>query len=275
MASKEICRICNEVIFVRLGGFHFVMSYLGSMGTIMNDSDLRNQWETVYAHNSVNHMLTGHAYARALRAHMLSVASLVAHMFDTPNCLSGVNLNKVKSLHDMLLKHMCLPQVLTEEHAITQLSQIMDDLQQDESMSSRTGKLWIEYLTMVIFMLLFIRAERTGDLELHLYCIAKMIPVLDAGGHTAYAQSSRLYLDQMKNLNTIMGWDQFAKYTSDGYWTIRRSNRFWSGNFTDQTIEQVLMRMVKSKGGLAHGRGVTASTQYIMVHIIPPNCSDL
>ena len=63
MASKEICRICNEVIFVRLGGFHFVMSYLGSMGAIMNDSGLRNQWETVYAHNSVNHMLTGHAYA--------------------------------------------------------------------------------------------------------------------------------------------------------------------------------------------------------------------
>ena len=83
-------------------------------------------------------MLTGHAYARALRAHMLSVASLVAHLFDTPNCLSGVNLNKVKSLHDMLLKHMCLPQVLTEEHAITQLSQIMDDLQELVSYGSNT-----------------------------------------------------------------------------------------------------------------------------------------
>ena len=48
-------------IFIRLGGFHLVMSYLGSIGYIMGDSGLRNLWETAYAHNSVNHMLTGHA----------------------------------------------------------------------------------------------------------------------------------------------------------------------------------------------------------------------
>jgi len=131
---------------------------------------------------------------------------------------------------------------------------------------------------MVRILLLFIRAERSGDWELHLYCITKMIPVLHAGGHTAYAKSSRLYLDQMKQLKTKMGKKEFAKYTSEGYWTVRRSNRFWSGNFTDQTIEQVLMRMLKSRGGLAHGRGVTLSTESKMVHIIPqtaPICESL
>ena len=71
----------------------------------MGDSRLRNLWETAYAHNSVNHMLTGHVYARALRAHMLSAVSLVAHLIETPDCLSGVNLNKVKSPREMLLKH--------------------------------------------------------------------------------------------------------------------------------------------------------------------------
>ena len=94
----------------------------------MGGSELRNLWETAYAHNSVNHMLTGHAYARALRAYMLSAVSLVAHLLD---CLSGGNLIKVKSLHEMLLKHACLPEVLSKEHVLTQLSQIMDDLQQD------------------------------------------------------------------------------------------------------------------------------------------------
>ena len=74
------------------------MSYLWSKGYIMDDSGLRNLWETAYAHNSVNHMLTGHAYARALRAHMLSAVFLVAHLPETPDCLSGVNLNKVTSL---------------------------------------------------------------------------------------------------------------------------------------------------------------------------------
>ena len=96
-----------------------------------------------------------------------------------------------------------------------------------------------------------------------------MIPVIHAGGHTAYAKSSRLYLDQMNQLKTKMSIEEFTEYTSQGYWTIRRSNHFWSGNFTDQTIEQILMRMLKSRGGLAYGRGVTPSTQSKMVHIIP------
>ena len=39
---------------------------------------------------------------------------------------------------------------------------------------------------MVGLLLLFIPAERTGDWQLHLYCTAKIIPVLYAGGHTAY-----------------------------------------------------------------------------------------
>ena len=108
-------------------------------------------------------MLIDHAYAQALRAHMLSAVSLVAHLFETPDCLSGVNLNNVTSLHEILLKHACLPEVLLKEHVLTQLSQIIDDLQQDEALSSRTGNLWIEYIKMVRILLFFIRAERSGD----------------------------------------------------------------------------------------------------------------
>ena len=115
------------------------MSYLGSIGYIMGDCGLRNLWETTYAHNSVNHIFTVHPYARALLAHVLSAVSLVAHLLETPDCLSGLNLNKVKSLDEMLLKHACLPEVLSKEHVLTQLSQIIDDLQQDEALSSRYG----------------------------------------------------------------------------------------------------------------------------------------
>ena len=49
-------------------------------------------------------------------------------------------------------------------------------------------------------------------------------------------------------------------------------------NFTDQTIEQFIMRMLKAPGGLAHGRGIPDSTQTKCVHIMPrciPICSYL
>ena len=47
-----------------------------------------------------------------------------------------------------------------------------------------------------------------------------------------------------------MGTVAFTKYSSEGYWAVKWTNRFWSGNFTYQTIEQVLMIMIKPRGGL-------------------------
>ena len=61
-------------------------------------------------------------------------------------------------------------------YVVSQLTQILDDLDQDPSLNNRTGKLWVEYLKMVRVLVIFIRAERTGDCDLHLFCIAKMIP---------------------------------------------------------------------------------------------------
>ena len=143
---------------MRLGGFHLVMSYMGAIGYIMSGSGLQVQWQTVYATNSIKHMMTGHAYARALRAHMLSAVSIASLMLDTPNCLSGINLDKIRDLHGMLLKHECLQDSVLHEHVVEQLTQILDDLKQEFSSSCRTGKLWVEYLKMVQTLLLFLRA---------------------------------------------------------------------------------------------------------------------
>ena len=65
-------------VVVRLGGSHLLMSYLGSIGFIMGASGTEAVWETVYAAGTVTHMLTGHAYARALRAYLLTSAALSA-----------------------------------------------------------------------------------------------------------------------------------------------------------------------------------------------------
>lgn len=43
------------------------------------------------------------------------------------------------------------------------------------------------------------------------------------------------------------------KFTENGYFTIRRTDKFWSGVWSDMTIEQTLMRSMKATGGLTHG----------------------
>jgi hypothetical protein len=40
-----------------------------------------------------------------------------------------------------------------------------------------------------------------------------------------------------------------------GMHTVRRSDRFWAGLSTDLVIEQTLMKSIKGRGGLSHGRG--------------------
>jgi hypothetical protein len=46
---------------VRLRGFHTEMSFLGSVGFLMNNSGLAEVLETVYAPAAVVHMLSGKA----------------------------------------------------------------------------------------------------------------------------------------------------------------------------------------------------------------------
>jgi len=53
--------------------------------------------------------------------------------------------------------------------------------------------------------------------------------------------------------------EEFQKFTSEGHFTIKRTDKFWSGVWFNMTIEQTLMRLMKSSGGLTRGRGIIDS----------------
>lgn len=86
---------------------------------------------------------------------------------------------------------------------------------------------------------MFIRAERSGDWNLHLVTIRKLIPFFHAAGHLNYAKSAQIYLQQMEDLHLKLPPQEFQKFAQEGYFTIRRSDKFWAGIWTDMTIEQV------------------------------------
>ena len=129
-------------------------------------------------------------------------------------------------------------------------------------------------------MRLFVRAERTGDWELHLHSVKAMLPYLHAAGHLSYAKSAQLYVQQMDDLPHKMSEDDYNTFTKEGYITIRFGVviLFWCGNWSDMTIEQVIMRSMKTSGVLTRGRGITESTLARWVLAIPlyaPMCNDL
>ncbi|CAH3181920.1 unnamed protein product [Porites evermanni] len=65
-------------VVLRLGSFHteMKMSFIGSIGHLIAESGLKELLELIYAPNAVEHILTGKAIARAVRAHLLVDAVL-------------------------------------------------------------------------------------------------------------------------------------------------------------------------------------------------------
>lgn len=53
-------------VIVRLGGFHLLMSFLGSIGYVMSESGLQDLFKTIYAENSIEKMMTGHTYSELI-----------------------------------------------------------------------------------------------------------------------------------------------------------------------------------------------------------------
>ena len=63
-------------VVCRLGGFLVLMSYLGAVGTLMAGSGLTDALQTCYGSATVSQMMSGKAYAKAVRGHMLALSAL-------------------------------------------------------------------------------------------------------------------------------------------------------------------------------------------------------
>ena len=129
----------------------------------------------------------------------------------------------------------------------------------------RTAKYWFQYVQYIGIVKEYIRAERTSDWLLHLSCVERLLNLFAATGHTHYTKSARIYLQQMKEL-PLKHPDIHKDFVEKCFHSIQRTDKFWSGLWSDLIIEQVMMRSIKSSGGLTRGRGFGESTrnQWIM-----------
>ena len=85
--SQPVDSPLHQIVLI-LGGFHTKMSYIGTIGSLMAGSGLKEAISQVYAEGSVDQMLVGKAVARAFRAHLLVDCALntiaTSHMFSVP-----------------------------------------------------------------------------------------------------------------------------------------------------------------------------------------------
>ena len=76
----------------------------------------------------------------------------------------------------------------------------MIERQKDALKQSRTACLWLQYMDMMDILRRFIKAERTGNWDLHLHTVREMFPHFLAAERTLYGKSTYMYLNNMLEL---------------------------------------------------------------------------
>lgn len=258
-------------IVLMLGGFHLQMSFLGSIGHLMTGTGLQECLETVYAPNSVIHMLSGKSIQRAIRGHFLvdtALNALITKKAETmfPELDWSSMLANAADIYDRLISLEVNSEDLQTNILLQSLTKKFIEIK-TKLKEHRTAKVWIQYMDMVDLLRDFIRSERTGNWKLHLSTVKKMIPYFAAAGHYNYAKAAHIYLQQMEQLqkNHPTVFEHFMK----GHHVVRRSDRFWAGLSCDLTVEQTLMRAAKSRGGFTRGGGCEEDQRMVWIQSMP------
>jgi len=205
---------------IRLGGFHLLMSYLGAIGYLMSGSGLKELLSTIYAPLSVEKMMQGLAFARAVRGHLLATASLATVILEVVQLTE----DEVDCIKNMTMSFMDEQSSLLELNQNTHLKALSEKFGAAmELLSSKgpTEQLWVQYFKMVSLMKEYIHAERSGDFNAYLECVRRMIPYFHAAGHFPYAKSCHLYIQDMEKLHEKLSPEEYHKFVNDSYFTMR------------------------------------------------------
>ena len=161
-AYQQLYRVAVNVVWMYpefsddfvlgLGGMHTLMSFVGSVGTLMGNSGLEEVLKAAFG--GVTRMLTGKNFPQNTRALRMVVEELLRPI-----------IAKAET-HDDLMSTL-----------------------EKEAPKSRTAKLWLDNLIKpVLIMMMYLRAEREAEWSLYLWAVEQMIPYFFAAGHVNYAR---------------------------------------------------------------------------------------
>ena len=235
---------------------------------------LQELLEVIFARNTVAHILSGKAVARAIRGHLLldSVLHtiLLCNLFESKLSLSSdkvpVELAAIADLYDDLDSCKTTMQDVESSVELRALQMKLDMFTEALESKHFTAKLWLEYMEMVNIVRAFIKSERTGCWSHHLRTLQDMLPYLAAYGQ----KSLYVYLKQMIRSENMHP-DVHRQFTQ-GMHVIRRSDRCWAGLSPDLVIEQVLMRSLKPTGSLMRVRGMTETQRLVWCLVSVKTC---
>ena len=164
-------------IILRLGGLHTCMSFLGAIGHLMSSSGLQQALETIYAVDTVPHMLNGKAISRAIRGHLILSgvlsAVIMSEIFECPVVVEDIensdfkyelfesndipHLSAILDLNESLTNKEILPEEYLDDEFMVELMRKLYQYRKEHD-NFWTAKLWFQYIDMVGILCSFIKA---------------------------------------------------------------------------------------------------------------------
>ena len=220
-ADQQLYRVAVEIqwahpdlfpnLIPRLGGMYMLMSFVGAIGTLMEESGLAQILGSVFG--GIEKMLIGKKFPMNMRAMRMMAEELFRDV-------------------------ICNYQLKDHNNFMT----VLEDL----ASKSRTAKMWVDvFIKPVLIMMQYVRAEREGDWPLHLKAVKLMMPYFFASRHVNYARYGLYYLRSMEALpaNVL---EHFLKGTH----VMRHIPGLWNGLWSDMFIETTFMRYGHGKAGI-------------------------
>ena len=102
-------------------------------------------------------------------------------------------------IYEKLMDGKIKPEDVHDNDVIDCIAKRLDHISKSMK-ASRTSTLWLQYMKMLDILRQFIKAERTGNWQLHLNSTYEMLPYFATSGHTLYAKSAYIYLQSMCKL---------------------------------------------------------------------------
>jgi hypothetical protein len=168
----------QDRLFLRLGEFHTIMSFLATIGKRFEKSGLEDLLveSQIVAVGSLKGVISGHMYNRAMRAHKLVFEALgILQWREFIDSCSDEQKERVNSASNLLLQRLLSSETLSCNSCADIVAEFEAHVLQRCDESS-LYHFWNTYMDMVAILLGFVRATRTGDLSLHLSCLRQMLP---------------------------------------------------------------------------------------------------
>lgn len=196
-----------------LGGMHFIMDFVGCVGTLMAESGLKEVLAASFG--SVDKMLQGKKYPQNVRALRLLTEELLRSVLER----EGPDLTNMDDL-----------------------DKVLDEL----AAQSRTTRLWVNNVIRPTFlMMMFCRASHEGDWPLHIKIAEAMVPYMFAAHKYNYARYGLYFVRSMTWLDPEV-LDRFCR----GEQSLHHIAGIYNGQWSDMFIETNWMRKGHGPGGI-------------------------